>query len=115
MSTIYVIDDEPLILEVVQLFLQSQGYTVHSFKSPADVDSECLMQDCDLLICDVQLGLRKDGLEYCARWISEGLDSPILIISGFMENPATFKQEWAFLKKPFNRRQLITEVEQLLS
>ena len=115
MSTIYVIDDEPLILEVVQLFLQSQGYTVHSYKSPIDLNSERLIQDCDLLICDVQLGLRKDGLEYCAQWVSQGLQSPILIISGFMQNPATFKQEWSVLKKPFNRRQLITEVEQLLS
>ena len=32
MSTIYVIDDEPLILEVVQIF-SSQGYTVQSFIS----------------------------------------------------------------------------------
>ena len=115
MSTIFVIDDEPLILEVVQIFLQSQGYTVHSFKSPTDLDSDSLMRDCDLLICDVQLWLRKDGLEYCTQWVSQGLQSPILIISGFMQNPTTFKQEWSFLKKPFNRRQLITEVEQLLS
>ena len=114
MSTIYVIDDEPLILEVVQLFLQSQGYTVHSFKSPAELSSATLMNDCDLLICDVQLGLRKDGLEYCAEWTSQGLNSPILVISGYMQNPNTFQQEWSFLKKPFNRRQLITEVEKLL-
>ena len=115
MSTIYVIDDEPLILEVVQIFLQSQGYTVNSFKSPTDIDSKTLMLNCDLLICDVQLGQRKDGLEYCAEWVTQGLRSPILVISGFMENPAIFQQEWSFLKKPFNRRQLITEVEKLLS
>ena len=73
-----------------------------------------MMQDCDLLICDVQLGLRMDGLEYCAQWVSQGLQSPILIISGYMQNP-TFKQEWSFLKKPFTRRQLPTQVERLLS
>ena len=114
MKTIFVIDDEPLILEVVQIFLQSQGYTVHSYKSPTDLDSETLMRDCDLLICDVQLGHRKDGLEFCAEWISQGLNIPILVISGFMQNPETFQQEWSFLKKPFNRRQLLTEVEKLM-
>ena len=115
MSTIYVIDDEPLILEVIQLFLQSQGYTVYSFGTPFDINVDTMIQSCDLLICDVQLGQRKDGLDYCAEWIEQGLRSPILIISGFMENPDTFRQEWDLLKKPFNRRQLITEVENLLS
>lgn len=115
MSTIYVIDDEPLILEVIQLFLQSQGYTVYSFGSPFDINIATMIQSCDLLICDVQLGQRKDGLDYCTEWIEQGLRSPILIISGFMENPDTFRQEWNLLKKPFNRRQLITEVENLLS
>ena len=115
MSTIYVIDDEPLILEVVQIFLQSQGYSVYSFPSPVDIDIDAMVESCDLLICDVQLGQRRDGLEYCAEWIEKGLQAPILIISGFMQNPDTFRQEWTLLKKPFNRRQLITEVEKLLS
>ena len=115
MSTIYVIDDEPLILEVVQLFLQSQGYSVCSFSTPVDIDVAKMIHSCDLLICDVQLGQRKDGLEYCSEWIVQGLRSPVLIISGFMQNPDTFRQEWTLLKKPFNRRQLITEVEKLLS
>lgn len=115
MSTIYVIDDEPLILEVVQLFLQSQGYSVCSFSTPVDINVATMIESCDLLICDVQLGQRKDGLEYCSEWIEQGLRAPVLIISGFMQNPDTFRQEWTLLKKPFNRRQLITEVEKLLS
>ena len=114
MPTIYVIDDEPLILEVVQLFLQSQGYTVCSYSTPPDIDINDMLQSCDLLICDVQLGQRKDGLEYCSEWIEKGLRASILIISGFMQNPDTFQPEWTLLKKPFNRRQLITEVEKLL-
>ena len=114
MSVIYVIDDEPLILEVVQLFLQSQGHTVRSFNSPIDVHVENMVNECELLICDVQLRQRKDGLEYCTEWISKGLQAPVLIISGFMQNPSSFQQEWSFLKKPFNRRQLNGEVERLL-
>ena len=114
MPVIYVIDDEPLILEVVQLFLQSQGHTVHSFNSPNDVNIQQMVSECELLICDVQLRQRKDGLEYCTEWIANGLQSPVLIISGFMQNPSSFQQQWSFLKKPFNRRQLNAEVERLL-
>ena len=115
MPVIYVIDDEPLILEVVQLFLQSQGHIVRSFNCPNDVNIKDMIGECELLICDVQLRQRKDGLEYCTEWISKGLQAPVLIISGFMQNPSSFLQQWSFLKKPFNRRQLNAEVERLLS
>ena len=114
MSIIVVIDDEPLILEVVQIFLQSQGHDVHAFNNPITLDIDWLNQHCQLLICDVQLGQRKTGLEFCAEWSAKGLQCPILIISGFVSNPQAFQQNWGFLKKPFNRRQLSTEVERLL-
>jgi DNA-binding response OmpR family regulator len=115
MFTIVTIDDEPLILEVINLFLQSKGYTVQSHLSPTSIDIDWMKEHCDLLICDVQLNQHKDGLEYCTEWIRQGLHCPILIISGFMNNPNGFQQQWSFLKKPFNRRQLLAEVERLLT
>ena len=114
MNSIVVIDDEPLILEVVQLFLKSKGFTVHSFQSPLDIDSQWMKEHCELLICDVQLQLPKTGLEYVLEWQTQGLDCPVMIISGFMSNPDIFDQRWSFIKKPFNRRQLLLEVERLL-
>ncbi len=114
MNSIVVIDDEPLILEVVQLFLKSKGFTVHAFQSPLDVDTEWIRENCDLLICDVQLRLPKTGLEYVSDWQHQGLDCPVLIISGFVSNPDIFDPNWSFIKKPFNRRQLLLEVERLL-
>ena len=115
MFTIVTIDDEPLILEVVNLFLRSKGYAVQSHSTPYSVDLDWMIEHCDLLICDVQLNQHKDGLEYCSEWNKKGLQCPILIISGFMKNPDKFRQQWSFLKKPFNRRQLLTEVERLLT
>lgn len=115
MFTIVTIDDEPLILEVVNLFLRSKGYTVQSHSTPYSVDLDWMIEHCDLLICDVQLNQHKDGLEYCSEWNKKGLQCPILIISGFMKNPDKFRKQWSFLKKPFNRRQLLTEVERLLT
>lgn len=55
MKRVYVIDDEPSIVETVSMILQSKGYEVGSQNDAADVVDNVAAFGADLVIIDVML------------------------------------------------------------
>lgn len=110
---IAIVEDEPLILEVLKLFLESQGYVVYCFTNPHDAGSIINEEQIDLLICDVQLG-DDNGIQFTKHCEMKGFTGAVLIISGFIPNTAEFHPSWHFLRKPFNRQSLLNEVNALV-
>ena len=111
---VIVIEDEPHILEIISIFLESEGIQVKRYLEPdlAKVDLE--QNNLDLLICDVILGDR-NGVQFVQECSKAGFIKPVLIISGYVPNPSDFSTNWSFLPKPFSRADLLNSVENLLS
>ncbi|HMB01811.1 MAG TPA: response regulator, partial [Spirochaetota bacterium] len=61
---IYVVDDEPDILELVSLNLKKQNYNVEEFETGEEILREIKKQKPDLIILDLMLP-DTDGLEIC--------------------------------------------------
>ena len=55
MKRVYIVDDEPSIVESVSMVLESKGYVVGSQNDDKDVVENVLAFDADLVILDVML------------------------------------------------------------
>ena len=79
MRRIYVADDEADILQLIQSFLQEEGYEVKTFDSGDKLLSAFEAQPADLLVLDITMpGM--DGLSLCAA-IRKRSDVPIILLT----------------------------------
>lgn len=118
---ILVVDDEEKIGELIKIFLQS-AFPFNSVILAPNVlqaSQKCLNQDFDLMIIDhVMPG--KLGLEYI-EMLKTSLrfqKTKIILISGYLEQEDVLKAINLGVKniivKPFNRQQIISQVEEVL-
>lgn len=108
-ETVYILEDDPVVLEELQEFVEWCGYTVKSYASPFDFQREpartlrgCVMLDVDMP--------GADGIEVYA-WLREvAPDMPVIFLSGVssVETAVGCMRDGAleFLVKPINQSQL---------
>ena len=101
-SNIFVLEDDPLILEMLVEFLQNQGWTVTTAQSLEEAYENFQIHTMDFLISDVMLP-DGNGLDF-VRWVvAQEPDIPVLIVSGYIpEYEDQIAQQWAVLQKPFS-------------
>lgn len=109
MDSIIVVEDEPIILELVTDVLQEYGYPVRPFEC-AD-HAWAFIQRCEyqprLLITDLQMQGKIDGVELVKRVHLVQPQLPVIIASGFHAASIDVADEYVFwLPKPFNIQQL---------
>ena len=114
--TIAVVDDDPFVLNVVQVLLQ-RSYVVLTATDGEDA-LDLLHQhggDIDLFLCDIVMpGF--DGFEVAKRIIAQGLGIRVMLMSGFStEHISQTIPGVPFLAKPFTRDVLETAVAEALS
>jgi DNA-binding response OmpR family regulator len=77
--TVLVVDDEPLIREVVVRYLEREGYRVIECGDGETARQLVQRHNPDLVVLDVMLpGI--DGLEVC-RWIRTRSDTPVILLT----------------------------------
>ena len=78
-KTILVVDDEPIVREVVVRYLQRDGFT--TLEACDGNDARALLEDSspDLVVLDVMLP-GTDGLELC-RWIRARSELPVILLT----------------------------------
>lgn len=111
MDSILVVEDEPLILELITDALEMYGYRVRAFAS-ADLAWQFIQESGHLprlLITDLRMPGQMDGLELAKRLRDSDAQVPIVVASGF--HPAarelhSLNVHW--LIKPFAIEQLHT-------
>jgi CheY-like chemotaxis protein len=115
---VLVVDDEPIVVDVIRLVLGAAGYEV---AAAADVEAALAhraLGDCRLVICDLMLpGL--SGLDALRALRARRPGLSIVMTTGY----ATPEQEedllaagaTAFLPKPFDDSELLTLVQRVLS
>jgi DNA-binding response OmpR family regulator len=116
---ILIIDDDEDILEVLSLILQNEGYQV-ILANDETAAGNLLAINPDLVLLDLRLaGSQKGGAEICAEIKSAGhlRHLPVVLISA-EENVHHIAQECganAYVQKPFDIRELLTQVSRLVA
>jgi len=116
MSTILVVDDEPIVREVVVRYLERDGFRTLEASSGDEAQRLLEREPPALIVLDVMLpGI--DGFELC-RWIRSRSDLPILMLTARGEEADRIVGLELgaddYLTKPFSPRELAVRVRNLL-
>ncbi len=116
MATVLVVDDEPIVRDVVVRYLEREGYTTLE-ADHGDRARELLEQSSpDLVVLDVMLP-GADGLELC-RWIRARSELPVIMLTarGVEADRFVGLELGAddYVTKPFSPRELAARVRSVL-
>lgn len=112
MSTIFVVDDEDNIRQLIMQYLQNEGYVVETFANVEDLSRRLETSYPDMLILDIMLP-GQDGLQFC-RDFRQHSRIPIIFISArrkALDRIAGLEIGGDdYLPKPFSPRELVARV-----
>lgn len=118
MDTILIVDDDPDILDALELVLEDAGYQVTTSPKGEDAESLTAQNLPQLLILDVLLS-GKDGRDICHKLKSQPSTKklPIIMISAHPSAEKSIRKVGAdaFLAKPFNINVLLANVSKFIS
>ena len=122
MTTILLVDDEDLLREGVREILEMSDYSVIEARDGEEALALFAVNNVDLVISDIVMP-NMDGVDFVTRLRESFPSVPILTISGgsrvvsarFGLDSALLSGANASLTKPFNAKQLLEKVQQLLS
>ena len=119
MASIFVIEDEKLILEDIVLILELNGYEAAGAALPAEGIQEVLKSPPDLILCDISMPGMK-GYEVL-RILRDQLGDamPPFVFCTAMTSDEAVAEGYSlgandYLKKPFSEDQLMTIVKKFL-
>ena len=82
MTTVFVIDDEREMVDLVQLGLKKRGFTVVPFSNGIDALAALPEKDVDVVVTDLNMkGM--SGLEVCQQVVAARPDVPVLVLTAF--------------------------------
>ncbi len=113
---ILVVDDEPVVVEVVERYLQREGFSVHTAADGLAAMEMYAAIRPHLVVLDLMLP-RLGGMEICRR-IREQSKTPIIMLTARgdeMDRIAGFETGADdYLAKPFSPRELVARVKAVL-
>jgi DNA-binding response OmpR family regulator len=111
-NTIFVVDDEDNIRQLIMQYLQNEGYVVETFANVEDLSRRLETSYPDMLILDIMLP-GQDGLQFC-RDFRQHSRIPIIFISArrkALDRIAGLEIGGDdYLPKPFSPRELVARV-----
>jgi two-component system response regulator GlrR len=114
---ILVVDDDPNIIELVRIRLESAGYDVTTALKEEDAINTVKTEPVDLCLFDLMLE-NQDGISLMENVHAITPDVPTIILTahGTIETAveAMRKGAWGYLTKPFEPRDLLVQVERAL-
>ena len=115
-TTVLVVDDEPIVRDVVVRYLEREGYSTLEAGDGEDARSVLERHPPDLVVLDVMLpGV--DGLELC-RWIRGRSELPVILLTARGEEADRIVGLELgaddYVTKPFSPRELATRVKTVL-
>jgi DNA-binding response OmpR family regulator len=116
MTTILVVDDEPVVRDVVVRYLRRDGFATLEAGTGEDARELIETQEPSLVVLDVMLP-GTDGLELC-RWIRGRSDLPVILLTARAdETDRIVGLELGaddYVTKPFSPRELAVRVRTVL-
>jgi DNA-binding response OmpR family regulator len=117
MTTVLVVDDEPLVRDVVSRYLKRDGHRVVTAGDGEAARGLIERESPNLVLLDVMLPGRTDGLELC-RWIRSTSDLPVILLTARVEETDRIVGLELgaddYVTKPFSPRELATRVNTVL-
>jgi two-component system, OmpR family, response regulator ResD len=116
MTTILVVDDEPIVRDVVVRYLERDGF--QTIEAATGDDARGLIEEHEpsLVVLDVMLP-GTDGFELC-RWIRSRIDLPVILLTARVdESDRIVGLELGaddYVTKPFSPRELVARVRAVL-
>jgi two-component system phosphate regulon response regulator PhoB len=118
--SVFVIDDEPDLCELIEFQLQKEGFTTNSLSNPLEAIGRARDFQPDLIILDVMMP-ELDGLRLCSmlKVDSQLKDIPILFLTARSDADERVKgfERGAddYLTKPFDNRELVARANAILA
>ena len=117
MSTVLVVDDEPLVRDVVTRYLEHDGHRVVTAEDGDSARELIEREEPNLVLLDVMLPGETDGLALC-RWIRSTSELPVILLTARVdEADRIVGLELGaddYITKPFSPRELATRVKTVL-
>jgi DNA-binding response OmpR family regulator len=117
MTTVLVVDDEPLVRDVVTRYLERDGHRVLTAEDGDGARRIIEREEPGLVLLDVMLPGSTDGLELC-RWIRSSSELPVILLTARVdETDRIVGLELGaddYVTKPFSPRELATRVKTVL-
>jgi DNA-binding response OmpR family regulator len=117
MSTVLVVDDEPLVRDVVTRYLERDGHRVLTAEDGDAARGLIERERLSLVLLDVMLPGETDGLALC-RWIRSSSELPVILLTARVdEADRIVGLELGaddYVTKPFSPRELATRVKTVL-
>jgi DNA-binding response OmpR family regulator len=117
MTTVLVVDDEPIVRDVVTRYLERDGHTILTADSGDAARGLIEGSSPSLVVLDVMLPGDTDGLALC-RWIRATSDLPVILLTarGDEADRIVGLELGAddYVTKPFSPRELATRVKTVL-
>ncbi len=120
MNRIYVVDDEPDMVELLATVLKGEGYEVETYTDGRAALARLLEEPPELLLLDLMMP-DLDGFELLKlfRLDSRGENVVVLVVSARTGHRAQLETLQlganAYIHKPFSPRELAVQVRQLLA
>jgi len=117
MTTVLVVDDEPIVRDVVARYLERDGHAILTADSGDEARGLIEGKAPSLVVLDVMLPGETDGLALC-RWIRATSDLPVILLTarGDEADRIVGLELGAddYVTKPFSPRELATRVKTVL-
>jgi DNA-binding NarL/FixJ family response regulator len=118
MNRIFIVEDEIIVAKDLAQSLKLEGYDVVGIATTYQKASEQLPKvQVDLILCDINLGAGKSGLDLMDE-LSQARTTPFIFISAYSDlntiRRASQLAPESYLTKPFSTTQLITSIRLVL-
>jgi CheY-like chemotaxis protein len=109
---ILIVEDEPVVLQTLQLILQQKGYSVRGASNGEDAERLWAQFPADVLLCDINLP-RANGIQVAVRFREATPNARVILFSGdaqsgeLLEEAKKQGHSFEVLAKPTDPRRLL--------
>lgn len=115
---VLVVDDEPVIRQVLSMAIERAGYSVETAGSGEDALARLMKGDVDVAVCDIKMD-RMSGIELLRRIKSAGIDTAFIIVTAFASVDSAIEALKAgaadYLTKPVRNEEILHRLRQIAS
>jgi DNA-binding NtrC family response regulator len=118
LPVILVVDDEPIICDLLTLFLRPEGYEVLTAGSVEQALNHIDSRQIDLILLDLRMPGDRDCEDLLFLLRDRGSEVPIIIVSGWVDDEAVAAHPdcvHGVLRKPVTRDALLAMVQQAMA
>lgn len=116
-SVVYLVDDDPNILKMLQAMVTSIGVEALTFSSGREFLAAYHPSPCECIVCDIRMP-DIDGIELQKNLAEIKATLPLIFITGFAEVgiavEAMKNGAYDFIEKPFSAQSLLNKIQSAL-